>query len=156
MVALAIAISGVLSLIHFPSMIEAFAHLDYPPYFAYLLGVAKVFGVCILLAPRLPAVNEWAYAGIGITLISACVSHFASGEGSETMSIAELADSIVAAISRWSDIQQDDLTVVLCEYSGARDQTVDEASFPYPCIPENSKTSPLHWLEWPSIADSMI
>ena len=46
---------------------------------------------------------------------------------SETMSIAELADSIVAAISRWSVTQQDDLTVVLCEYSGARDQTVDEA-----------------------------
>jgi sigma-B regulation protein RsbU (phosphoserine phosphatase) len=45
---------------------------------------------------------------------------------SETMSIAELADSIIAAISQWSDTQQDDLTVVLCEYSGARDQTVDE------------------------------
>ena len=46
---------------------------------------------------------------------------------SETMSIAELADSIIAAISQWSDTQQDDLTVILCEYSGARDQKVDEA-----------------------------
>ena len=81
LVALVIAISGVLSLIHSPSMVDAFAHLGYPPYFAYLLGVAKVLGVCTLRAPGLPAVKEWAYAGIGITLISACVSHFASGDG---------------------------------------------------------------------------
>lgn len=81
LVSLVIAISGILSLIHSPSMVEAFAHLGYPPYFAYLLGVAKVLGVCILLAPGLPTVKEWAYAGIGITLISAIVSHFASGDG---------------------------------------------------------------------------
>jgi hypothetical protein len=81
LIALVIAISGVLSLIHSPSMVEAFAHLGYPSYFAYLLGVAKVLGVCVLLAPGLATVKEWAYAGIGITLISACVSHFASGDG---------------------------------------------------------------------------
>jgi sigma-B regulation protein RsbU (phosphoserine phosphatase) len=46
---------------------------------------------------------------------------------SATVSIAELADAIVAAVSRWSDTQQDDLTVVLCEYVCVRDQTVDEA-----------------------------
>lgn len=81
LVALVIAISGILSLVHSPSMVKAFAHLGYPAYFAYLLGVAKVLGVCVLLAPRLTTVKEWAYAGIGITLISACVSHFASGDG---------------------------------------------------------------------------
>ena len=81
LVAIVIAISGVLSLVHSPSMIEAFAHLGYPAYFSYLLGVAKVLGVCVLLVPGLPTVKEWAYAGIGITLISACVSHFASGDG---------------------------------------------------------------------------
>lgn len=46
---------------------------------------------------------------------------------SATISITELADRIVAAVSQWSDTQQDDLTVVLCEYTGVRDQTVDEA-----------------------------
>jgi hypothetical protein len=81
LVALVIAISGVLSLVHSPSMVNAFAHLGYPPYFGYLLGVAKVLGVCVLLAPGMSTVKEWAYAGIGITLISACVSHFASGDG---------------------------------------------------------------------------
>jgi sigma-B regulation protein RsbU (phosphoserine phosphatase) len=48
-------------------------------------------------------------------------------EESTTISIAELADRIVAAVSQWSDTQQDDLTVVLCEYAGVRDQTVDQA-----------------------------
>jgi len=81
LVAAVIAISGVLSLIHSPSMVNAFAHLGYPPYFAYLLGVAKVLGVCVLLAPGPATVKEWAYSGIGITLVSACVSHFASGDG---------------------------------------------------------------------------
>jgi len=81
LVAIVITVSGVLSLIHSPSMVKAFAHLGYPPYFAYLLGVAKVLGVCALLIPGWATVKEWAYAGIGITLISACVSHFASGDG---------------------------------------------------------------------------
>jgi hypothetical protein len=62
-------------------VVKAFAHLGYPAYFAYLLGVAKVLGVCVLLARGMATIKEWAYAGIGITLISACVSHFASGDG---------------------------------------------------------------------------
>jgi hypothetical protein len=81
LVATVIAISGVLSLVHSPSVVRAFAHLGYPAYFAYLLGVAKVLGVCVLLARGMATIKEWAYAGIGITLISACVSHFASGDG---------------------------------------------------------------------------
>ena len=81
LVATVIAISGVLSLVHSPSVVKAFAHLGYPAYFAYLLGVAKVLGVCVLLARGMATIKEWAYAGIGITLISACVSHFASGDG---------------------------------------------------------------------------
>jgi DoxX-like protein len=81
LVAAVIAISGVLSLVHSPNMVKAFAHLGYPAYFGYLLGVSKVLGVCVLLVPGWATVKEWAYAGIGITLISACVSHFASGDG---------------------------------------------------------------------------
>lgn len=81
LVAGVMTISGVPSLLHGPRAIEAFAHLGYPAYFAYILGVAKILGVCVLLAPRLVVVKEWAYAGFGITLISACVSHFASGDG---------------------------------------------------------------------------
>ena len=43
-------ISGVLALTHSPTMMTALAHLGYPPYFSDLLGVAKLVGVCVLLA----------------------------------------------------------------------------------------------------------
>jgi hypothetical protein len=81
LVAGVMTISGIPALLHGQRAVEAFAHLGYPAYFAYILGVAKVLGVCVLLAPRWVVVKEWAYAGFGITLISACVSHFASGDG---------------------------------------------------------------------------
>lgn len=58
-----------------PRMVDAFRHLGYPDYFRMMLGVA------VLLAPRIPvAVREWAYAGFGITLISAVISHGVSGD----------------------------------------------------------------------------
>ncbi|HEX9197942.1 MAG TPA: DoxX family protein [Acidobacteriaceae bacterium] len=76
-VATVMTISGVLSLLRR----MPFTHLGYPTYFAYILGVAKLLGVCALLVPGWVVVKEWAYAGFGITLISAIVSHFASGDG---------------------------------------------------------------------------
>lgn len=81
LVAAVMTASAVPALLHGPSAVQAFAHLGYPAYFAYLLGTAKILGVCALLAPGWVRVKEWAYAGFGITLISACVSHFASGDG---------------------------------------------------------------------------
>jgi hypothetical protein len=85
LVALVMTISGGLALQHGPAAVQAFAHLGYPPYFAYLLGAAKVLGVCALLMPGWVTVKEWAYAGFGITLISACVSHLASGDGLKSL-----------------------------------------------------------------------
>lgn len=64
-----------------PQMISAFQHLGYPSYFRVLLGVAKILGVVALLLPFTPKVlREWAYAGFGFTLVSAAVSHAASGD----------------------------------------------------------------------------
>jgi len=74
-------ISGVLAIIHAPSMMKSLAHLGYPPYFSNLLGVSKLVGVCVLLAPGLVKFKEWAYVGFGITILSACYSHFLSGDG---------------------------------------------------------------------------
>ena len=43
--------------------------------------MAKLLGVIALLAPRIPvAVREWAYAGFGITLIVATISHGVLGD----------------------------------------------------------------------------
>jgi hypothetical protein len=80
-VASIMTISGVLALTHAPSMMTALAHLGYPAYFSNLLGVAKLAGVCVLLAPGLVRLKEWAYAGFGITILSASYSHLLSGDG---------------------------------------------------------------------------
>ena len=74
-------ISGILALTHAPTMMTALAHLGYPPYFSDLLGVAKLIGVCVLLVPGIPRFKEWAYAGFGITILSASYSHLLSGDG---------------------------------------------------------------------------
>jgi hypothetical protein len=74
-------ISGVLAVTHAPPMMKALAHLGYPAYFSNLLGVAKLSGVCVLLVPGYVKLKEWAYAGFGITIISACYSHLLSGDG---------------------------------------------------------------------------
>src|SRR6266851_6117423 len=71
-------ISGLLSVMHAPRMMEGFAHLGYPAYFANLLGVAKLSGVCVLLVPGCVRLKEWAYAGFGITILSASYSHLLS------------------------------------------------------------------------------
>jgi len=74
-------ISGVMAVTHAAPMMKALAHLGYPSYFVNLLGIAKLSGVCVLLAPGLLRLKEWAYAGFGITIISAAYSHLLSGDG---------------------------------------------------------------------------
>jgi hypothetical protein len=81
LVVLVMTISGVLAVTHAPPMMKALAHLGYPAYFANLLGVAKLTGVCVVLAPGCLKLKEWAYAGFGITIISAIYSHLFSGDG---------------------------------------------------------------------------
>jgi uncharacterized membrane protein YphA (DoxX/SURF4 family) len=93
-------ISGGLSVAHTRSMMEGFAHLGYPSYFANLLGVAKLLGVCALLAPSLVRVKEWAYAGFAITIVSASYSHLSSGDGFQ--SLEPLATLAALAVSYWT------------------------------------------------------
>ena len=81
LVALVMTISGGMAIIHAPPMMKALAHLGYPPYFANLLGVGKLAGVCVFLLPGLLKLKEWVYAGFGITIISAAYSHLQSGDG---------------------------------------------------------------------------
>jgi uncharacterized membrane protein YphA (DoxX/SURF4 family) len=53
--------------------------LGYPVYFVTLLGVWKVLGGLAVLAPRLPRLKEWAYAGAVFDLTGASISSAASG-----------------------------------------------------------------------------
>jgi hypothetical protein len=80
-VALIMTASGVLAIAHAPAFMKALSHLGYPPYFSNLLGLGKLIGVCVLLAPGLPKLKEWAYVAFGITVLSACYSHYNTGDG---------------------------------------------------------------------------
>ena len=98
------AISGMLSVIHEPRMMEGFAHLGYPAYFANLLGVAKLLGVCVLPAPGWVRLKEWAYAGFGITILSASYSHLLSGDGLQTLEpLATLVALAASYLTRSTD-----------------------------------------------------
>ena len=81
LVAAVMIISGLLAVTHAPPMMKALAHLGYPSYFVNLLGVAKLLGVTVLLAPGGGKLKEWAYAGLAIVIISAAYSHLQSGDG---------------------------------------------------------------------------
>ncbi|MEZ4241446.1 MAG: DoxX family protein [Myxococcota bacterium] len=63
------------------AMEEGMAHLGYAPYVSTILGTWKVLGVIALLAPGLPRLKEWAYAGFLFNLTGAAWSHLASGDG---------------------------------------------------------------------------
>jgi uncharacterized membrane protein YphA (DoxX/SURF4 family) len=56
------------------------SHLGYPVYFAALLGVWKILGGLAILAPRMPRLKEWAYAGMFFDLSGAAISHGSVGD----------------------------------------------------------------------------
>ncbi|WP_158799257.1 DoxX family protein [Pedobacter sp. L105] len=59
---------------------EAFVHLGFPGYFRVELGIMKIIGIILLLAPFPGFCKEWAYAGFAITFVSAFIAHSASGD----------------------------------------------------------------------------
>lgn len=78
--ALAMTMSGLGALTRQAPMVAGYTHLGYPVYFMTILGAAKLLGVAALLAPGLPRLKEWAYAGFTINLASAALSHLAAGD----------------------------------------------------------------------------
>jgi uncharacterized membrane protein YphA (DoxX/SURF4 family) len=63
-----------------PAMAAAFHHLGYPDYFRIELAIGKIIGAILLLVPLSARIKEWAYAGFGITFISAFIAHTVSGD----------------------------------------------------------------------------
>ena len=56
---------------------QAFQHLGFPDYFRVELGIAKLIGAALLIAPVAKRLKEWAYAGIFFVMTGASVSHIA-------------------------------------------------------------------------------
>ena len=63
-----------------PFVGDVIANLGYPAYILTILGVWKVLGGVVLLAPRLPRLKEWVYAGLIFELTGAAASVAAHGD----------------------------------------------------------------------------
>lgn len=63
-----------------PEMAQTFEHLGFPDYFRVELGIAKIIGVLLLLAPFSGRLKEWVYAGFTINMISGSIAHAAQGD----------------------------------------------------------------------------
>ena len=74
------------------------AHLGYPSYFLYIIGIWKILGVIAILIPDFKLLKEWAYAGFFFVMSGAAFSHLAAGD-SVIDSLPALFLLIVIAVS---------------------------------------------------------
>jgi uncharacterized membrane protein YphA (DoxX/SURF4 family) len=91
-------VGGLMDLFRLAPFYPAMISLGYPSYFATILGTAKVIAAVVLLAPRLPRLKEWAYAGILINMIGAAASVVAAHQ-SVTNAIAPVMFAGLALLS---------------------------------------------------------
>ncbi len=64
-----------------PEVQSNFIKMGFQDAFRIELGLAKILGALVLLIPFFKgSVKEWAYAGFGITLISASILHASIGD----------------------------------------------------------------------------
>lgn len=105
LLAAAMLSGGIAELILRPETVRGMNALGYPAYFVQLLGFWKVAGVVALLAPRLPRLKEWAYAGMFFNMTGAALSHVAADSAAwhlpVTLSFAVL--TLVSWLLRPSD-----------------------------------------------------
>jgi len=80
-IGLCIGAGGLAQALRVPQNVEGMTALGYPLHFIVLLGVWKVLGALVVLAPGLRLVKEWAYAGIFIDLSGAVVASAANAGG---------------------------------------------------------------------------
>lgn len=63
-----------------PAALDVFTHLGYPTYLLPFIGIAKILGVAVVLAPTPRRLKEWAYAGLVFDLFGAFYSHIYIGD----------------------------------------------------------------------------
>src|SRR5262245_11176662 len=56
------------------------AHLGYPLYFTYILGVWLIGAAAVIILPGFPRLKEWAYAGSFFHFSGAVASHLLAGD----------------------------------------------------------------------------
>ena len=75
--ALGMLSTGAVQLFGMKEEVEMIQHLGYPQYLLLILGISKILGVIVVLAPKLSRLKEWAYAGFFFTMAGAIISHLA-------------------------------------------------------------------------------
>jgi hypothetical protein len=74
-------VGGTLFLTQGEQQVATLAHLGYPAYLLYILGLWKWLGAVAVVIPGLPLLKEWAYAGFFFELTGAAASHAFAGDG---------------------------------------------------------------------------
>lgn len=91
--------TGIVQIIKMQEEVDDFTHLGYPTYLMTIIGISKLAGVIAVLAPGLPLIKEWAYAGFLFITAGAVTSHIISG--SSASSILGPALLLVLTIVSW-------------------------------------------------------
>jgi DoxX-like family len=78
-------VGGVMGALRLQPFKGVVTHLGYPPYFMTILGVCYVSAGLVLVAPRLPLIKEWAYAGLMFIYTGATASHIWLGDDAKTL-----------------------------------------------------------------------
>jgi len=80
LLAAALLAGGAAELASAPAVVASTVALGYPAYVLTIVGIWKLLSAPALLAPRLPRLKEWAYAGIFFDFTGAAASHAFSGD----------------------------------------------------------------------------
>jgi len=105
LIALETFVGGITDLLHGgteliagPPVVGIVTHLGYPVYILSILGVWKLLGAVVIVAPGLPRLKEWAYAGSFLQITAAAVSHAIVGSD-VTMLIYPIVVTVVTLTS---------------------------------------------------------
>ena len=91
-------VGGALDLARYGPYLRLLTDLGYPEWLATIMGGAKLIAGGVVLAPGLPRLKEWAYAGILINMLGAAASHLMAGRAVVNV-IPPLAFVVVALVS---------------------------------------------------------
>jgi DoxX-like protein len=92
------AVGGAMDLLRMAPFYPLMIDLGYPAYLATIMGAAKIVAAVVLLAPRLPRLKEWAYAGVVINMVGAAASQVAVHQALGTL-VAPAAFAALALAS---------------------------------------------------------
>ena len=96
---LGMASTGIVQCMQKESEVAFITGLGYPAYLLIIIGIWKLLGVIVVLAPKLPLMKEWAYAGFFFVMSGALFSHFAVNNGIKEIAPALLL--LVLTIVSW-------------------------------------------------------